>query len=130
MSEQVAKGADEKFCSTCGAVIKIAAEICPKCGVRQTATTTSGDPNASDKSRVAALLLCFFLGGFGAHRFYTGKVGTGILQLFTLVIGWVLSIILVGYIPLFILGVWVFIDFIVILVGSFRDNEGKQISKW
>ena len=38
----------------------------------------------SEKSWVATLLLCFFLGGIGVHRFYVGKVGTGILQLITL----------------------------------------------
>ncbi len=38
-----------------------------------------GNP-VSDRSRLAAALLCFFLGVFGVHRFYVGKVGTGILQ--------------------------------------------------
>ena len=65
----------------------------------------------SEKSWVATLLLCLFLGGLGVHRFYAGKVGTGILQLITL-----------GG-----CGVWTLIDFILILVGSFTDNEGKPI---
>ena len=65
------------------------------------------------KSWVAALLLCFFLGGFGAHRFYTGKVGTGILQLLTL--GGV--------------GVWALIDFIRIIVGSFKDKQGQALAR-
>ena len=38
----------------------------------------------SPKSRLVALLLCFFLGPLGVHRFYVGKIGTGILMLLTL----------------------------------------------
>ncbi len=67
--------------------------------------------NKSQKSWVVALLLCFFLGGLGVHRFYVGKVGTGIVQLLT--VG--------GF------GIWVLIDFIIILVGSFSDSEGKTL---
>jgi TM2 domain-containing membrane protein YozV len=65
----------------------------------------------SSKSFVASLLLCFFLGSFGVHRFYVGKIGTGILQLITL-----------GG-----LGIWTLIDFIMIAVGSFKDKEGLAI---
>lgn len=65
----------------------------------------------SPKSFVAALLLAFFLGSLGIHRFYVGKVGTGILQLLTL-----------GG-----MGIWTLIDFILIAVGSFKDSEGRPI---
>jgi TM2 domain-containing membrane protein YozV len=71
--ESRTKGADEKFCSSCGHVIKIAAEICPHCGVRQ---RTSGD-----KSKIAAGVLALCLGGIGIHKFYMGKPGMGILYL-------------------------------------------------
>ncbi len=76
-------------------------------------TTATGQP-ASEKSRLAATLLCFFLGGLGIHRFYVGKVGTGLIQLFT-----------AGG-----LGIWVLIDFIMILVGTFRDKEMRVVSNW
>jgi len=68
----------------------------------------------SEKSRLAAFLLCFFFGFLGAHRFYVGKIGTAILQIFTL-----------GG-----LGIWVLIDFILIIVGSFTDKEGNKITNW
>ena len=58
--------ADEKYCSSCGAIISKDAEICPKCGVRQKRTPTG----KSEKSRMTAALLALFLGGVGAHKFY------------------------------------------------------------
>jgi len=67
------KGIDEKFCSECGEIIKIKAEICPKCGVRQ--------KNIEGVSKIALLLLTFFLGGFGAHKFYLGKNWQGFFYL-------------------------------------------------
>ena len=76
------KAPDEKFCSDCGAVIKAKAEICPKCGVRQIPAgngLTATAPNG--KSKLAAALFAFFLGGFGIHKFYLGKTGWGILYL-------------------------------------------------
>ncbi len=83
-----------------------------------TTTLTGTKPLAmeshSNKSRLVALLLCWFLGIFGAHRFYVGKVGTGILQLVTF-----------GG-----LGIWTLIDLILIVVGSFRDAEGQLVFQW
>ena len=69
------------------------------------------DEQLSEKGFVPAILLCFFLGAFGIHRFYVGKIGTGILQILTL-----------GG-----LGIWVLIDFIVIVTGSFKDKEELPI---
>lgn len=69
---------------------------------------------ASPKSRLVALLLCIFLGPLGIHRFYVGKIGTGIIWLFTgglFGIGWI-------------------IDLILIAVGTFRDKLGRVISNW
>jgi len=65
------------------------------------------------KSWMVAVLLCFFLGVLGVHRFYVGKIGTGILQILTL-----------GG-----LGFWVFIDLIVILVGKFSDKQGNALAR-
>jgi TM2 domain-containing membrane protein YozV len=73
----------------------------------------SGRP-ASPKSRLAAAILAWFLGIFGIHRFYVGKVGTGILMILTL-----------GG-----LGIWVIIDFILILIGSFKDKQDRVLSNW
>lgn len=74
----------------------------------------TAQPAASgQKSWLVALLLCFFLGGLGIHRFYVGKVGTGILMIVT-----------IGG-----LGIWVLIDLILILVGSFKDKQGQALAR-
>lgn len=73
------KPQNEKFCQECGETINVKSEICPKCGVRQAGMNTGTNPNG--KTKMAAALLALFLGGFGAHKFYLGKVGMGILYL-------------------------------------------------
>lgn len=67
----------------------------------------------STRSNLIACLLCFFLGALGIHRFYVGKVGTGILWLLT-----------AG-----LLGIGVLVDFCIILLGGFRDAEGRTL-RW
>ena len=64
----------------------------------------------SSKNRGVAALLCFFFGVFGIHRFYVGKVGTGLLWLCT------------GG----LFGIGAFIDFIFIICGSFTDSKGGK----
>ncbi|MBL0708649.1 MAG: TM2 domain-containing protein [Sulfurimonas sp.] len=82
MDKQLEKTSQEKFCSECGEVIKAKAEICPKCGVRQVSSQNSLTATAPNgKSKIAAALLAFFLGGFGIHKFYLGQIGFGILYL-------------------------------------------------
>ena len=68
----------------------------------------------SPKLRLASALFCGFLGTFGVHRFYVGKIGTGILMLITL-----------GG-----LGIWTVIDFIMIVLGMFRDKQGLLVKRW
>lgn len=72
------------------------------------------DQQFSDKSRLVTLILAWFLGIFGVHRFYVGKVGTGILMLIT--IG--------GF------GIWWLVDIIFVLIGSFKDSKGQRIYRW
>tara|TARA_X000001036_G_C19987485_1_gene524881 strand:+ start:149 stop:478 length:330 start_codon:yes stop_codon:yes gene_type:complete len=77
---ELSKQMDEKFCGDCGQAIKQKAEICPKCGVRQMGTNFGGT-SPSGKSKLAAVLFAFFLGGFGGHKFYLGQTGLGVLYL-------------------------------------------------
>lgn len=84
MNDSQSKGLDEKYCSECGSVIKTKAEICPKCGVRQfnqPASINLGSLASNGKSRIATALFALILGSFGAHRFYLGQIGLGVLYL-------------------------------------------------
>jgi TM2 domain-containing membrane protein YozV/ribosomal protein L40E len=116
MNEMIVKGTDEKFCNECGAVIKAKAEICPKCGVRQMPVPLAFGVTANNgKSKIAAALLAFFLGGFGAHKFYLGQIGWGIVYL---IFCWT-----------FIPAIVSFIEFILLLTMSdekFNRKYGKS----
>jgi TM2 domain-containing membrane protein YozV len=74
--------------------------------------TAAAPAGKSEKKKMTALLLLIFLGGLGVHRFYVGKVGTGIVWLLTwgvFGIGWI-------------------IDLIKILSNKFTDKEGKVLT--
>lgn len=75
--------------------------------------STTTETATGNKSWIVTVLLCFFLGTLGVHRFYVGKVGTGILMLITL-----------GA-----FGIWTLIDFIMILIGKFSDKQGMALAR-
>lgn len=68
----------------------------------------------SQKSRLITLLLCLFLGEFGIHRFYTGKIYTGLIYLLT-----------GGF-----FGIGFIIDLVMIAVGSYTDKSGAYVESW
>lgn len=107
-----------KYCQHCGQLIDKECVVCPHCG-KQVADLKTAAPQAAPQPTIVvnntntavgsgrgkeinkwiAALLCFFLGGIGAHKFYEGKIGMGILYIFTLGL----------------VGIGVLVDFIVIL---------------
>lgn len=111
-------------CPNCGAPIENSA--CSYCGFKAIVSpspvfvqdSTQAENKAqspictNSKSKTIALVLCIFLGVFGAHRFYVNKVTTGFLYFFT------------G--GLFIFG-WLF-DIILIATGGFKDKSGNFLS--
>ncbi len=97
------------YCRDCGAKHSDRAKACPKCGYQGT---------SSEKSMIAYVLLAFFLGTWGVHKFYAGRSGEGIAMLLMGTIGWLLII------PGIIVCIWALIDFI---VGIVNINEPKKI---
>jgi TM2 domain-containing membrane protein YozV len=113
MSDVREKAVDESFCSSCGAIIKKEAEICPKCGVRQRIQPVVSSSSEVSEKWIVLLVLSFFLGYLGIDRFYVGKIGTGIIKLIT-----------AGG-----LGIWWLIDLIMVLAGKFTDKDGNVIKR-
>lgn len=116
-----------KFCKHCGERIDVDCVICPKCGKQveelkaqqpqvvinnsNSNVNTIDGGNYPYKSKGVALILAILLGVLGVHRFYVGKIGTGIIWFFTgglFFIGWI-------------------VDIILILTGSFRDKAGMPL---
>lgn len=120
------------FCTHCGKENSATASFCQGCGARLAAGGPGAPPPAmpvmsappgmpvpgdySDKSKLAAALLAFFLGCFGVHRFYLGHTTIGIIQL-------VLCVFTCGIIPT----IWGLIDMILILTGSLKDAQGRPL---
>ncbi|MHA1551728.1 MAG: NINE protein [Candidatus Heimdallarchaeaceae archaeon] len=134
------------FCANCGSIIEEGIKFCANCGTsvserqppqqpaaQPTQPYTPAQPYAaaaptytptqpgvpvgvSPLSRTVALLLCIFMGGIGVHKFYVGKVGTGIAYLLFSWTG----------IPAFI----AFIEIFIIANGTFRDDKGLPLVTW
>lgn len=105
------------FCPQCGASLPKDTLFCAQCGAKVGISSVHSTPNVatsihSEKSALTALLLCIFLGTLGIHRFYVGKIGTGILMLIT---GG-------GF------GIWALIDLILIACSGFKDKNGHVLA--
>ena len=94
-----------RYCFNCKAETDPNAVICVKCGVEFKAAQKEG------YDWLTTLLLCFFVGPFGIHRFYTKNTVTAVIQLVTL-----------GA-----CGIWVLVDLIMIITDSFKDGYGRPL---
>ena len=94
------------FCNKCGKEINDDAVVCVGCGC-----AVNESKALKDNEGLVTLLLCLLLGYLGAHRFYTGHIVIGVVQLLTF-----------GG-----CGIWWLIDLIMLLTGAFKDADGKII---
>ena len=104
-----------RYCPRCGHELLAVGDYCSQCGLPIPPEERLYEhPDGSPRSRLVALLLAVLLGYLGVHRFYVGKVATGIVWLLT---GGLFGI---GYI----------VDIILIAAGSFRDVDGRRVVFW
>ena len=140
-SNEIGRRDNMPYCSHCGTEISEGTRFCPKCGtptttpteIDQKSGTEAAKELASDispKSRLATTLLAWFLGIFGAHRFYVGQTATAVTMLILGIVGFATLWFFVGEIFLIAVGIWAFVDFIIAVTGNMRDREGKLIQKW
>ena len=140
------------FCSKCGVQLNEGSVFCSRCGARVGLVVEQLAADVSPKSRLATSLLAIFLGWVGAHRFYTGKIGTAVVMLLIGVASlicqfgamfisialayetempalwflfWGLSLVFGA-----VVGIWALIDFIIAVTGNFKDSQGKIIKRW
>jgi TM2 domain-containing membrane protein YozV len=107
---------ETKYCTNCGRPIaatefRSANGRCGECEAKAGAAATTPVTQYSEKDWLTTLLFSIFLGGLGIHRFYVGKVGTGILWLLT-----------AG-----VFGVGALVDIIMIATESFTDDDNRLI---
>ena len=102
------------FCPKCGSDNDTGSNFCKTCGINLLFNWTNTDVQTiSERNWLVTLLLCVFLGAFGVHRFYVGKIGTGILMILTFG----------GF------GIWMLFDVIMIATNSFTDVNGLKLNK-
>ncbi|WP_297425822.1 NINE protein [Clostridium sp.] len=120
----VERNKGNNYCPECGKVISNhQAEVCLNCGISlKRVQVNNVVNNTSSKTKMAAALFAFFLGGLGIHRFYLGYTGVGI----TFVVLFVLGFLTFG-ITWFITGIWALIEFILILCNVIKDSNGNQL---
>lgn len=66
--------------------------------------------DADKKSVLVAYILWFVLGYLGGHRFYTGRVVSGILMLLITAMSWILTLVYIGFVGLFLIFLWWILD--------------------
>jgi len=122
----------ENFCQNCGAETRPEQEVCLKCGIL---LKKQKDPTR--KNQLIALLLCLFVGSLGVHRYYMGRVASGVGMLLLYLAG--LAFLFTGYrwsgsyifAAMAVIGyfVWWLIDLISIATGKMKDGEGRELGK-
>lgn len=81
---------------------------------------SSRSSRGSDRKILLAFLLAWFFGMLGVHRFYAGRIGSGVAML-------ILTCTVFGAI---VTVIWLLVDLIVLATGGFRDGDDKLMKEW
>lgn len=106
-----------KYCQNCGSETTENQDVCVKCGIKLNNADVLGGFSGGTRQKLVAALLAFFLGTLGIHDFYLGFKGRGIIKI-------ILTVTVFGAI---VSEIWALIDFILILLGSKRDADGREL---
>jgi len=136
-----------KVCPQCRTAARLDAQFCASCG-HQFMTQFAAPPNQTqafygqanpnwnaipygdrpDSNRLmVTILLWFFVGHFGAHRFYLGHINTAVVMLVLEFVGLATLCILVGWLFIAAVAVWWIIDLVQILTGNLRPTDGGRL---
>lgn len=119
----VARGKGDSFCQNCGQTTTPNQAVCTNCGVALQ-TVPAG---VEQKSKLVAGLLGIFLGSFGVHNFYLGRIAIGVIQLVLSLIGWIMCCCyFIGLIIVIPVWIWSIIEAIMILCGAIK-KDGKGV---
>lgn len=139
---------NEKTCKSCGKQINNDFNVCPYCGAKveenflNETISNNSENQKSEKSWVVCLLLLLFFGYIYIYKFYVGKVFEGfiawiigIAAIILCIVGMVsiddssILILVLGLLLAAIYCLWLIIDFFALLIGKFKDKEGKYVVK-
>ena len=139
---------NEKTCKSCGKQINNDFNVCPYCGAKveenilNETISNNSESQKSEKSWVVCLLLLLFFGYIYIYKFYVGKVFEGfiawiigIAAIILCIVGMVsmddsgILILVLGLLLAAIYCLWLIIDFFALLIGKFKDKEGKYVVK-
>jgi TM2 domain-containing membrane protein YozV len=118
------------FCRKCGTQLDEASAFCSRCGAAVGPFVAKAREDVSPKSRLATSLLAWFLGHFGVHRFYVGKIGTALVML---VLGIVSGVCWFGgFLGTLAAGgdhpIWGLL--VIAVTGNFKDSQSRIIKRW
>ena len=117
------KGQGSHFCHSCGKPMNSDQTVCMQCG-----SANKLSSGAAAKSKMTAGLLGIFFGSFGVHNFYLGYTPKAVIQLVCTVVGLLLSCIGIGVLIVIGIGIWGFVEGIMILCGKIEtDGQGNLL---